>query len=287
MPVPAEAARPAGDAPAPPRFDVHSVVALQRLAGNAAVAGRLAVQRAGPAPTTVDPPDGLMTLGVSSPRGTPLGETSVAGTTYPQWRVDGDEVGGQYEGRVQPTTMGSVGITAQYPAEGLYDLPEGDSGRPRKALLVDVVSNLVRDGEQEHSDDHWWAYELVFRPGVDAINTLATRPAKRGSNVREVNRAWMDDLRALLPPQLRPPTGELSPIGTWIQQFGRLMTVGLQRDPLGWHSMGQRDGTAAERRQHRVPRGTDVVRVLPGGQIGQHPAETRIRTAFAALPPPS
>lgn len=264
-----------------------AVLALQRLAGNAAVKD-LVVQRAGPAPATYAPPAGLVELGATTPTSRPLGQTHPRSAPPPRWHVAGARVDGGYEGSVQPTTLGTPTIEAVYPAPGVYDLPPGETGRTRKALVDDVVSALVRDGEQEHSDDFWWAFQLAYGPVVEAINQLAARPAKRAANVRELHQAWRADLLPLLPPQLRFPLDQIAPAGSWAQVYARLLQPSYQRDQRGWHSMRQGFATVADRTAHGVGEDVELLRILPNpDNINVHSSQDRAREAFAALPPGS
>jgi hypothetical protein len=246
----------------------------------------LALQRAGPAPAPYSPPGGIMELGASTPSGRPLGQTHPRSAPPPQWGLTGGAVDGEYEATVRPATLGTPTIEASYPSPGVYDLPPNAAGTRRQAAVSSPVSELVRDGEQEHSDDFWWAYQLAYEPVVAAINQLAAQPAKRGANIRAVNRAWLDALCALLPPQLRFDREDPSPSGTWAQVYGRLLAPSYERDRQGWHSMRQSFATLAERQAHGVPEGIELLLVLPNpADINVHASEERTRAAFDALPP--
>jgi len=48
--------------------------------------------------------------------------------------------------------------------------------------------------------------------------------------------------------------------------------------------MGSRAATADELKANPVPDGTTLQVAIPGGEIGLHPSEDRMRATFAALP---
>ena len=115
---------------------------LQRLVGNAATSKALKVATAPVAVT----PGGPMTTNE-------LGHTKVRGREMPKFIVNKDGV-------VSSTTKGSVDIEAEYVAAGTYDMAPNKYG-PRKKLITPAMSELVKQGEQEHADDIWFGHEIV------------------------------------------------------------------------------------------------------------------------------
>ena len=264
-----------------------ALLRLQRQAGNRAVAAAVAVQRVpviGPAPTAIGAGEPLP--GATADRtAQPLGDTRPTGSTTPQWNIRGTgaAAAGRWEGRVQPTTAGDVQIAARYPAPGVYPMAQGASTRPKRALVNDDVSELVRDGEQEHSNDFHLAHHNVYDTVATAINTLAAQPAKSGPNIGDVHRQWREELRAALPAPLQAPVSEISPNAPWTSVVARLNGLSNQRDTNHWHDMGAGFATHEERVAHHIPDTEEFVRILPGGQIGQHDSQARIDAAVPGL----
>jgi hypothetical protein len=262
---------------------------LQRQVGNRAVTQALTVQRVaviGPAPTAIAAGEQLP--GATADRAAqPLGDTRPTGSTSPQWHIQGTTVNGRWEGRLQPTTAGDVQIAARYPAPGVYPMAQGSSTRPKRALVDDAVSALVRDGEQEHSNDFHLAHHTVYDLVASTINTLAAGPAKCGPNVGDVHRQYREALRAALPPRLQAPVDDISPTAPWNSTVATLNGLSNQRDTNHWHDMGAGFATQADREAHGVPQTEEFVRILPGGEIGQHDSQARIDEAVPGLRRPA
>ena len=132
----------------------EAVLQLQRLVGNAATSKALKVAAA-PVPVT---PGGPMTSNE-------LGHTRVRGREMPKFVVNKDGV-------VSSTTKGSVDIEAEYVAAGVYDMGPNKYG-PRKKLITPAMSDLVKQGEQEHADDIWFGHEIVA--GEAAVRSMCSR----------------------------------------------------------------------------------------------------------------
>ena len=271
--------RPAGAArrrtPAPGTGPIATaLLALQAAAGNRAVA-RVVVQRAGPAPTPFEPDQPV--------QGSELGVTRSTGSTMPTFRVTPER-------KLAATTAGSVSIDARYVGPGPHDWGVGEDGAPRRLLVPPAISDLARQGEQEHADDIWWAHQLVAGEAARAINELATQPAAPGAGQAEAHRHWRGQLHDRISPKLRIDAAESDPgaggsvSSPWFAALASLRQVTLDRDDKGWHTMRTRTPTAAEATANPVPAGTRLVVAQAGGEIGRHPAEAYMRAAFQALP---
>lgn len=253
---------------------------LQSDIGNRAVT-RL-IQRSGPAPTPYEPGTPL--------QGMELGATRVTGGEMPRFRVSTESGGAGIRATVDPTTTGSVEISARYVGPGVYDIAPAVDGTPRKLLVPADVVSTVQAGEQEHSDDYWWAHQLIAGEAARAVNVLSTQPAKDAPTLVEVHAQWRAALHDTVSPKLRIGNAESDPRsgGTvtepWSRARSALHQSSLNRDSSGWHTMRMRTATAAEQRTNPVPAGTTLMVAVTGGQIGQHPAEARMRAAYAALP---
>jgi hypothetical protein len=248
-----------------------ALLALQRAAGNRAA--RVVVQRAGPAPVPYDPGQPL--------DGGELGATVPAGRTMPSFRVAG--------GAVAATTEGSVQVDTRYVPAGLHDWGTGGGG-PRRLLVPPAVADLARQGEQEHSDDIWWAHHLVAGEAARAVNALAAEGAAPATGAAEAHRHWRARLHDTISPKLRITADDSDPraggsvTAPWMAALAALHQTTLDRDAQHWHTMGTRAPTQAERAANPVPAGTRLVVAEAGGEIGQHPSEPLIRAAFDALP---
>jgi hypothetical protein len=65
--------------------------------------------------------------------------------------------------------------------------------------------------------------------------------------------------------------------------IARLNNLSNQRDTQGWHNMGAGFATHADRQEHRVPDTFELLRILPGGRIGQDGSQERIDAAAPGL----
>lgn len=275
-----------------------AVLALQRQAGNRATrravaaargggGGAAAVPVIGPVPTAIQPGGDLPATEGGGVQ--PLGTTRPSGSSPPTFHVRRTAiVNGQFEGVVEHTEAGSVRIDARYPAPGVYPMGAGEGGRLRKALIDDAVSALIGAGEQEHSNDFHLAYHSVYDRVATAINALAERPAKRGANVRDVSRQWRQELRDALPAPLRAPVEDISPTAPWNNMVARLNGLSNQRDRSHWHDMRAGFASPNDRRRAHVPDDVELIRIVPGGEIGVHGSQERIDAAAPDLhAPPS
>jgi hypothetical protein len=273
---------------------VTAVLELHRQAGNRAVTeilqrepdratgsrsgGGGGVPQIGPAPVAIAPGSALphATAGTTAQ---PLGTTRTTSSTPPHFALHKVAATKQYAAGLEPTSAGDVQIEARYPAPGLFNMPAGEKGQPRRAIVDDTVSALVRDGEQEHSNDFHLAYHTVYDRVAAVINGLATQPAKCGPNVGAVHAKWRQALHDALPPVLRAPVGDISPNTPWNALVSRLNGLSGERDDNHWHDMGLAFATYEDKKANPVPEGVELLRVTPGGEIGPHGSQARIDAA--------
>jgi hypothetical protein len=215
--------------------------------------------------------------------GNELGHTKVRSREMPKLVVS-------REGVVSPTTKGSVDIEAEYIAPGLYDMEPNKYG-PRKKLVTDKMSDLVKEGEQEHADDIWWGHELVAGEAARAVNVLAGHEPFKGANGIESRRLARAALHDVISPKLRitaeasePPSGD-SVTQPWTDAVSTLYQMTLARDsaPNLWHTMKLRSPTPEELKANPMPEGTTLMVVDKGGAIGAHKSEPYIRGGWDAL----
>jgi hypothetical protein len=263
--------RVAGHGGSVARTAEEAVLRLQSLAGNRATSRALVA--AAPVPFT---PSGPMS-------GNELGHTRVRGREPPKFVVDRDGV-------VASATKGSVDIEAEYIAAGTYDMEPNKYG-PRKKLITPQMSELVKQGEQEHADDIWWGHELVYSEVARAINVLAAHEPYKGANGIESRRLARAALHDVISPKLRitaeasePPSGD-SVTQPWTDAVSTLYQRTLARDsaPNHWHTMKLRSPTPDELKANPMPQGTTLMVVDKGGEIGQHKSEAYIRAGWDAL----
>src|SRR5262249_43738353 len=156
-------------------------------------------------------------------------------------------------------------------------------------LVTEKVADLVKAGEQEHSDDIWWAHELIDGEAARAVNVLAGQPAHDAPNIKELHRSWREALHGEISPKLRitadasDPANNGSVTAPWSDALAKVGGKTKERDN-GWHTMGSRAATPEERKAHNIGADTFLSVTEPGGEIGKHPSEKFIRAAFDALP---
>jgi hypothetical protein len=175
---------------------------------------------------------------------------------------------------------------------GVHDDKPAVDGTKRKLLVTDKVADLVKAGEQEHSDDIWWTHELAEGEAARAINVLAGQPAHDAPNIRELHRSWREALANEISPKLRisaersDPAKGGSVTEPWNRALASLGGLTKERDTNKWHTMPTRAATADERKTNGIT-STDVYLAVTevGGEIGQHPSEKYIRAGFDALQP--
>jgi hypothetical protein len=269
---------------------------LQQRAGNRAVTALVTAQRkpAGkpaPAPAGKPPaagnvkvpnvpviglaPSAVTTLPPTADgdQATTLGDTKVVKTDPPEWSVVGAKTDKGWTGSPQPTTVGSIDIAAAYPAPNLYPF-----GKAR--LVIDgPVSDLIKAGEQEHSNDLHLAYHALYGVVSGAINRVAAGAPCTGKDRAAVEQSLRKRLCKELPGPLKPPLTGGSPNSDWKERWGGLIDLTLERDRKHWHDMNHAGALPAQRAFYKVPNGEPLERIIPADSIGAHPSQERLDAA--------
>ena len=137
---------------------------------------------------------------------------------------------------VQRTSSGDATHESFYPAAGDHQRPgmtQVIEGRTYNHYwrVSQQVSDLIKQGEQEHLDDARRAYELTYKLIGDAINALATQRFGPASTPAEAERMAEAALARKLPSQLGTNPA------TWVQVLDRLLGQTKTRDTKGWHAL--------------------------------------------------
>jgi hypothetical protein len=137
---------------------------------------------------------------------------------------------------VQRTNATDVTHESLYPAPGDHIRPgmtHQDGGHIFQHYwhVTREVSDLIRQGEQEHLDDARRAFELTYGLICTAINSLAGRSFGPAPTPYAAEQLAITALAAALPRQ----------VGTqpalWPQLLDRLLQQTKTRDTQGWHSV--------------------------------------------------
>jgi hypothetical protein len=123
-----------------------------------------------------------------------------------------------------------------YPAAGDHQRPgmtQQIGGRPYNHYwrISQQVSDLIRQGEQEHLDDALRAYQLTYKSVENAINALVGRRFGPASTPAAAERLAEAALAARLPTQLGTNPAN------WVQVLERLLAQTKTRDSKGWHAL--------------------------------------------------
>lgn len=255
---------------------------LQRDAGNSAVVGALPAAAAtpsvpsvpviGPVPTAIPAGQPLPQEKAGSPL-RPLGDTDVTGTSPPKWSIEHTRIDRGYIGRPRATTAGDVRLAARYPAPGVFPFEGG------KLIVEDTDSAIIRNGEQEHTNDFHLAYHAVYDGIAAAINRLAARPPQTRKDLRSLHVCWRKSLNAELPLQLQAPPEAESPTKPWNDLLATLFGLSNERDSEGWHNMKPTGAKPQQLVAHKIPNVRNVKRVVYIGDIGTHGSQARIDAA--------
>jgi len=295
------------------------VLALQRLAGNAAVGSLLRTTAAPPTapprgPTAAAPPliealarrHSLQVVGspTSAPAHPPeglarireevaprraAGVTSLLAIQPPDLAVSSPKrlPDGRFRAAVQPTTSGSTPATSLYPAPGVHPIGQNAGGQTVHVHVTDAAADEIRRGEEEHLMDMEWARHLSVDRASEVVNDLASKEAPTGATADEARTAAQAWVRDRLPAQLRWPDGT-RPFPHWVRAYGSLKRVTDERDSNGWHDLTtQIVLSPAEKRRLGVPVEDELRRYVAGTtQIGDHPAEATVRARWDSLAAP-
>jgi hypothetical protein len=137
---------------------------------------------------------------------------------------------------VQRTTSADATHECFYPAAGDHLRPgmsQQIGGRTYQHYwrISRQISDLIRDGEQEHLDDALRAYELTYRCVENAINALAGQRFGPASTPAAAEQLAAAALARSLPSQLGTDPS------TWVRVLDRLLGQSRARDSQGWHAL--------------------------------------------------
>jgi|SRR5665213_366155 len=137
---------------------------------------------------------------------------------------------------VQRTTAIDVVHESFYPAVGDHFRPgmtrqEGNRTFQYYWRVSREMSDLIRQGEQEHLDDARRAFELTYQLICNAINSLAGKPFGPASSPYAAQQLAEAALARILPNQLG-----VNP-ATWAQVLDRLLQQSKTRDTRQWHAL--------------------------------------------------
>jgi hypothetical protein len=122
------------------------------------------------------------------------------------------------------------------------------------------MSDLIRQGEQEHLDDAQRAYDLTYGLICDAINSLAGQRFGPAANPDAATQVAERALASRLPGELG-----VNP-ANWAIVLDRLLRATHVRDTSGWHSISvDPPQTIGDKIIHRVT-------TTPATKIGQVPS---------------
>jgi hypothetical protein len=134
------------------------------------------------------------------------------------------------------TTSSDATHESFFPAAGDHERPgmtQQIGGRPYHHYwrISRALSDLIRQGEQEHLDDALRAYELTYKCVENAINALAGQRFGPANTPDEASRLAEAALAGRVPSQLGTDPA------TWVQVLERLLGQTRTRDSKGWHSL--------------------------------------------------
>lgn len=224
---------------------ILSLWAIEHLAAQARAAREDILAFAGSA--TVEPaPNGLSTIlrrGGTATLGTTAGLTlikSAAAFGIPSFvtRNTTDRQGGtvRHFAEVQGTSSADATHECHYPGPGDHVRP-GMSHRAGGRVYTHhwrvsrLVSELVRQGEEEHLADAQRAYELTYKLIADTINGMSSQRFGPARTPAEATRLAEADLAKRLPAALGTDPRN------WVVVLDRLLEQTTERDRQGWHAI--------------------------------------------------
>jgi hypothetical protein len=137
---------------------------------------------------------------------------------------------------VQRTTSSDAIHECFYPAAGDHLRPgmsQQISGHTYNHYwrISQRVSDLIRQGEQEHLDDALRAYQITYKCVEDAINALFGQRFGPANTPADAERLAEVALSRRLPPQLGTNPAN------WVQVLDRLLGQSKTRDSRSWHAL--------------------------------------------------
>jgi hypothetical protein len=98
-------------------------------------------------------------------------------------------------------------------------------------VISDKVSELIKQGEQEHLDDAHEAFELTYGRIADEINALAGKRFGPASTPSAATALALAALESRLPRRLGTDPA------SWVAVLDRLLGLSKTRDTSGWHAL--------------------------------------------------
>ena len=280
------------------RVGERAAFALQRLAGNRAVAASLSeigrVAAAGRAVAVVGKPtskaaaapDGAEQILSTEGAFRAAGVTTLPAPGAPDLVVGSPtQQGGQWRASIQPASVTPDRATSLYPGPGVHHMSPDAVGQARHRDVTPAASDEIKDGEEEHLLDLEWARHFAYDTTADTINTVAAGPPSTGATAEQAREAACQAVRSALPAQARWPDGT-EPITHWRRLYGQLVSVTRERDtPKRWHSISTEIVMdPAEKRRLNLPVADGLYRYVAGStQVGAHPSEAQVRARYDSL----
>jgi hypothetical protein len=227
------------------RIHVTSLGALQRLVARA-LADQVDIAVFAGTATLRPAPSGLGTIVSQGNPGT-LGATggltlikSAAAFTIPSFTAHNSAVRQgntvQHYAQVNLTTSRDATHECYYPGPGDHVRPgmthqEGNQTYTHYWRISQQVSDLIRQGEEEHLADAQRAYELTYKLISDTINAMVGQRFGPARSPSEADKLAEAELAKRLPRQLGTDPRN------WVAVLGRLLNQTEERDRKGWHAI--------------------------------------------------
>ena len=146
---------------------------------------------------------------------------------------------GEFFAKVQPTTAKDATHEAYYPGQGYHKRLISGSNKQviggktyyHYVAISRKMSDLIRNGEQEHLNDVLRAYNITYKLIADRINSIAGRrfgPAKTPYNAEVIA---INELKRKLPKQLGTHPAK------WVKMLDTLLKATHIRDDKKWHAV--------------------------------------------------
>jgi hypothetical protein len=196
-------------------------------------------------PLKKDPPGGMNFIANQSGPiglgGKPAGYTAVksaAAFTAPSFvtrtTAEKDGYKRRYFAVVEPTTATDVTHPSFYPAPGIHDnaVSVQKEGTYRYYWKIsDKMSELIRNGEQEHLNDAQRAYDLTYALIADAINAMVGQRFGPAESPDAADKLAEADLRRRLPAALG-----IDPLN-WFNVLDAMLEMTTRRDRQHLHDV--------------------------------------------------
>jgi hypothetical protein len=149
---------------------------------------------------------------------------------------DGKGAGVQHFSVVQRTTSQEASHDSFYPMAGEHIRPGMVQTINKRQfthfwVISQSISDLIRQGEQEHLDDAARAYELTYKKVENEINALAGQQFGPASSPAAADALALAALEARLPKELGTDPAN------WVRVLDRLLTQTQVRDTKNWHAL--------------------------------------------------